>query len=138
MANNYTLFSYLLPLTPDQIIYTSSLLARMENYDPDQDDLFIADLLNENETVDFKHHAEEGRYWFHADESGDPEQLALLIHHLITTFDLPPFGFQWAHTCSKPRIDEFGGGAVWITKKGFEWLSTDSWLYEKLHSRETR
>lgn len=127
MANNYAQFSCLLPLTPEQTNYAKNLLTQMEDDDTERNHR----RTTQRRYVYFQHNAESDGYWFHSDESGDPEQLALFIHHLIEKFDLPPFGFDWAFTCSKPRIDEFGGGAVWITKEGFEWLSTSNWLYEK-------
>lgn len=69
--------------------------------------------------------------WFYTEETFNGDDLAELIHELICEFSLPPFGFEWANTCSKPRLDAFGGGAVWITKDGFEWLSTNNWLEEQ-------
>jgi hypothetical protein len=116
MANNYAQFSCLLPLTPEQTNYAKNLLTQMEDDDTERNHR----RTTQRRYVYFQHNAESDGYWFHSDESGDPEQLALFIHHLIEKFDLPPFGFDWAFTCSKPRIDEFGGGAVWITKEGFE------------------
>lgn len=120
MANNYTLFSCFLPLPEEAIQYAKSLF---EN--PPEE------LMGYHETLDFSHSTEKNGYWFFSEESGDPEQLADFIHHLVAKFDLPPYGFDWSHTCSKPRTDEFGGGAIWITKEGFEWMSTTCWLSEK-------
>lgn len=138
MANNYTSFSCFLPLTPEQTAYATELLLQMEDYNSDDPEPSIRDLMTDTECVEFAHKPQKDGYWFYTEGSGNPEQLALFIQHLIEYFNLPPFGFDWSYSCSKPRIDEFGGGAIWIAREGFEWLSTDSWLYEKLHSRETR
>ena len=40
-------------------------------------------------------------------------------------------GFEWANTCTKPRLDAFGGGAVFIRKDEVRWLNTGSWLHER-------
>lgn len=69
--------------------------------------------------------------WVHIDESGDLELLAAILayamDHMPEVEDRQ--GFQWAETCSKPRIDEFGGGACFI-RRGHDvaWLHTSSWL----------
>lgn len=66
-----------------------------------------------------------------AKDSFNPDDLSELIHELLCEFSLPPCGFEWINSCSKPELDSFGGGAVWITTKGFEWLSTNNWLEER-------
>ena len=47
-------------------------------------------------------------------------------------FDLTGrWGFVWALTCSKPRLDGFGGGAQLIdldARKSLAWLDCDHWL----------
>jgi len=41
----------------------------------------------------------------------DPEVIAMLVHRCCKeTLQNGAIGFQWAVSCSKPRIDEFGGG----------------------------
>lgn len=40
-----------------------------------------------------------------------PEAVAMLVQRCCPhTLGLSPIGFEWAVSCSKPRIDEFGGG----------------------------
>ena len=36
--------------------------------------------------------------------------------------------FEYAHSCSKPRLDAYGGGAAYITKGEIRCLSTHEWL----------
>ena len=41
------------------------------------------------------------------------------------------WGLQYANTCSKPRLDGFGGGAHVLdlaTGETVSWIDTDSWL----------
>jgi len=64
-------------------------------------------------------------------EDGDIDTVAEFLKLLITEFNLPPTGFAWSNTCSKPRVDGFGGGALWVTKDGIEHTDTSSWLWRK-------
>lgn len=43
-----------------------------------------------------------------------------------------PCCIQWADYCSKPRVDAFGGGAVFIHKGKASWWSTLGFVEEKL------
>lgn len=41
----------------------------------------------------------------------DPENVAMLIQRCcVETLAKEPIGFEWAVTCSRPRVGEFGGG----------------------------
>ena len=39
---------------------------------------------------------------------------------------------NWACTCSKPRVGEFGGGATFVTATEIEYINSGTWLYEKM------
>lgn len=39
--------------------------------------------------------------------------------------------FAWSDSCSKPRLDEFGGGASFITADAVELMSVYQWQAEK-------
>ncbi len=59
--------------------------------------------------------------WLYAEECGRPEQVAHLIQRFLRQFR--PADCWWlvyATTCSKPRIGEFGGGAVFVTAEAIE------------------
>lgn len=77
-----------------------------------------------------------GSLWLHDDGAGDVEELIEFVQHCGRTLGLTGrWGFQYANTCSKPRIDDFGGGAHVLdlaTGETVSWLSTDSWLAEIL------
>ena len=55
-----------------------------------------------------------------------------ILADVQSTFTLPPFGFEFSVSCSKPVLDEFGGGAVLLKDGEATWLSTSSWLAEQL------
>jgi hypothetical protein len=52
------------------------------------------------------------RLWIRDDVTGDPQQVILFVQRCAEAFGLNgPWGFQWANSCSRPRVNAFGGGA---------------------------
>lgn len=50
--------------------------------------------------------------WMRDDVTGDPERLIQFVKRCAAAFGLSGrWGFQCANTCSRPRVDAFGGGA---------------------------
>jgi hypothetical protein len=74
--------------------------------------------------------------WMRDDVTGDPERLILFVKRCATAFSLTGrWGFQYANTCSKPRLDGFGGGAHVLdlaTGETMDWIYTDGWLARTL------
>ena len=70
--------------------------------------------------------------WMRDDVTGDPERLIQFVKHCAVEFSLKGrWGFQYANTCSKPRLDGFGGGAHVLdlaTGETVDWIYTDGWL----------
>ena len=77
-------------------------------------------------------------WWISHDETINAAWAVLFFEYLVQKDLLKPFGFEWSNTCSKPRLDAFGGGACWITKEGTEWLSTSHWLGDKQENDDGR
>ena len=81
------------------------------------------------------HQGEDGTnyfLWFHTDESGNPEAVAYLVHLFLAKFHPDRcWSLAFAVGCDKPRIDEFGGGALFVTAKDIQWVSTYAWIEEK-------
>lgn len=73
--------------------------------------------------IDWGIQTEIGEYiWFH-DEDGAPNLfgLANLIQIFLKQFRPDSIHtFRWAETCSKPRLDAYGGGLMAITAKDME------------------
>jgi hypothetical protein len=64
-----------------------------------------------------------------AEESGDPEQVAILCQDFLRAFrPREKISFEWAYYCSKARVGEFGGGGVLISANRQCWLNTGSML----------
>ncbi len=69
--------------------------------------------------------------WMRHDVSGDPERLIQFVKRCAAAFGLTGrWGFQY-NTCSKPRLDGFGGGAHVLdlaTGETVARIYTDGWL----------
>lgn len=70
--------------------------------------------------------------WMRDDVTGDPERVIQFVRRCAEQFQLSGlWGFQYANTCSKPRLDGFGGGAHVLdlaTCETIAWTYTDGWL----------
>ncbi|MBX3547446.1 hypothetical protein, partial [Chelatococcus sp.] len=70
--------------------------------------------------------------WMRDDVTGDPERLIQFVKRCAAEFGLTGrWGFQYANTCSRPRLDGFGGGAHVLdlaTGETVDWIYTDGWL----------
>lgn len=75
----------------------------------------------------------EGEFmWMHGYEP-NLEALAGVIAELQEDLQLDsPWGFQYSNSCSKPRLDAYGGGACFIHRGEQEWFNTGRWLDEKM------
>jgi hypothetical protein len=91
-----------------------------------------ADIEDESWCFDVKEeHSGGPQIWIHS-ENGCIDEIIKLIQHLMVKFDLKePIPFSWSQTCSKPRIDGFGGGAAVVTATSVRSISTAAWLYEQ-------
>lgn len=70
--------------------------------------------------------------WLHTEDAGQPEIAAGMALAYIRKFQPAlSLSFGWADTCSKPRLDAFGGGAAFITRDGIEWTSTYKWIADQ-------
>lgn len=74
--------------------------------------------------------------WMHDNVSGDPQRVIDFVIRCAAAFNLTGrWGFQYANTCSKPRLDGFGGGAHVLdlsTGETVDWIFTDGWLDQTL------
>lgn len=70
--------------------------------------------------------------WMRDEGTGDPAQVIAFVKRCAAIFGLTGrWALQYATTCSKPRVDGFGGGAHVIdlaTGETVDWISTDGWL----------
>ncbi len=125
MADYFTHFSCALDVvTPDN----AARALELYNDTPADDDGFsLSDgfLLSLN--------GESGsQLWIYDDAGGDPERVIQFVLLCAEQFDLQGlWGFEYADTCSRPRLDAFGGGAHVIdlgARKSIGCVNTNEWL----------
>ncbi|MDZ7894727.1 MAG: hypothetical protein U5M50_07200 [Sphingobium sp.] len=72
--------------------------------------------------------------WMRDDVTGDPARLIEFVKRCASEFGLKGrWGFQYADTCSRPRINAFGGGGHVLdlaTGDTVAWTYTNGWLAE--------
>ena len=136
MADYFTHFSCLLDVaSPDKAARALALFQKLRAADQDADDPELSgfDLVRQD--------APEGsNLWILDDEHGDFEAVIRFVLRLAEDLDLSGlWGFQYSLTCSRPRIDAFGGGAHVIdlgARKSIGWTSTHEWLAAALNGED--
>ena len=127
MANNYTTFSFQVkcPSRGAANALEDYLAKAMESED---DDRWLS--LDHAE-------AEDDTVWIASEEGTDLEFLSDVLQDYLQHNDHHgSIAFTWAETCSKLRVDEFGGGAVFITHDTQVWLNTGHWLQIQEENRK--
>ena len=136
MADYFTHFSCLLDVgTPDKAARALALFQSLRETDQDAGDPEVAgfDLALQD--------APKGSIlWIHDDDHGDVEAVLRFVLCLAEELDLTGlWGFQYALTCSRPRLDAFGGGAHVIdlgARKSVGWTSSQAWLAAALNGED--
>jgi hypothetical protein len=108
MANNYVQSSSFIPFAPEQKAAAYAIIERVK-----------AEILEEfDESAEFSAAVGDGGVWFSDDgEWVNPEHLERAVFALVVELNLEGvFVCSWACTCSKKRIDEFGGGAFAVAR----------------------
>jgi hypothetical protein len=129
VADYYTHFSFAIEkLTDDERAWLRTLLAGAGD-EPTED---LARLLSDPDYVGFSWAFEDdGSLWVYSDTSGTPEDAAALVQEFLSRFRPDDvLAFEWANTCSRPRLDAYGGGAVVVTAEEQRWMSSAQWLVE--------
>ena len=78
------------------------------------------------------------KLWMRDGVTGDPLQVIMFVQRCAEVFGLTgQWGFQWANTCSQPRINAFSGGAHVLdlaTRRPLAWIHTNHWLASAIRS----
>lgn len=82
--------------------------------------------------MEVDHEHGPGALWISSDEYGEPEHVTRFVLRCAEAFDLTGlWGFTWGLSCSKPRLDAFGGGAQLIDlgkREATDWIDCKHWL----------
>lgn len=146
MANNYIQFSEALDLSSDSIVRDQQIdwINQVLNVDHDSEDLDRTKSILESNGIDtegvnlkawgqFLWKIESGTLFIYSEEYSDPYDAGLFVREFMRQFNIPGvWTLQWAETCSKPRIGEFGGGAMLVDNKNIVVKTTSQILNELL------
>jgi hypothetical protein len=81
----------------------------------------------ECEATDWEPHA----LWIHADADGNTNDVCEFVAQIGKALGLKGlWGFSWANTCNRPRVDSFGGGAAMVNLEtgASTYINTNEWL----------
>ena len=144
MADNYLQFSECLDsLTPEE---TAWLRAQLDNA-PDTDcPCFLLDFPELEEGDDycgfdyaFRDVDDGHSLCIYAEDSGDPARAAYLVQKFLKQFHPDQcWSLTYANTCSKTRVGEFGGGAVFVTVDEIRWNDCNDFVEEQRKAFERR
>ena len=117
MANNYIQSSSQLEIPKDKHAQAQAII-----------DKFIQQ-FDDDDYCGIQVELEPEGAWIYGEESFDPDQAAELVQTLLDELEIEePFVFSWAYSCSKMRLDEFGGGAC-LVRKGLPYEMIDARNY---------
>jgi len=130
MANNFQECSAQLPLQSHQIDQAIQIVSRVAD-ELEKDDCGYCGVQ-----VD----VDKDSVWFHHDDDGciNIDHLETIARALIEELEIDePFFASWTYSCSKPRVNEFGGGALAI-KRGMDtiWVDAMTCAQETLVEKE--
>ena len=136
MADYFTHFSCLIDVgSADKAARALALFQSVRAADQDADDPAFAGF-----EVSRQDAPEGSTLWIHDDEHGDVEAVIRFVLRLAEELDLIGlWGFQYALTCSRPRLDAFGGGAHVIdlgARNSIGWTSSQEWLAAALNGED--
>ena len=67
-----------------------------------------------------------------SEENGDTTAVGILLSSYLRKFAPDSFcTLRWVGDCDKPRLDAYGGGAMFITAFGVACFSTQEWLEQQ-------
>ena len=136
MADYFTHFSCLIDVgSPEKAARALALFQGLRAADQDADELDVSGF-----TLAHQDAPEGSTLWIHDDEHGDVEAVIRFVLRLAEDLDLTGlWGFQYSLTCSRPRLDAFGGGAHVIdlgARKSIGWTSTQECLAAALNGED--
>ncbi len=135
MADYYTSFSVHLPVGAGNVDAALALYAELRD-----------ELDADNETIGFEasgNDPDDGTVWlWDTSGSGDPEHVINYALRCAQALNLAGrWGFHWGNSCSRARLDGFGGGAHLLDlgrRETVDWLDTKLWLMQRTGAGEQR
>ncbi len=130
MANYYTLVSVLFPVGSAENVAPALALYQQ----------FADELEEKVGCIGFDAEAEDSPgtadLWLHSDEDADVENIIAFALRCAEAFNLQGlWGFRWCLSCSKARLDGYGGGAQLLdlgARCSLSWIDTEHWLGDQI------
>lgn len=77
--------------------------------------------------------------WFHSEYGAEIDRLAHLVRKFLRKFRPHAWwSLSYAQSCSKPRVGEFGGGAVFVTARTIKWNDSGDFVTREAKAFEQR
>jgi hypothetical protein len=137
MADNYLQFSETLDaIKPREEKWLNEQLGT----DPDTDcPVFLLDYEDRDRDdpdygfgVCFEGRGKTRRLWIYGEEHGDVGRVAHLVQKFLKRFRPDPcWSLTYATTCSKLRVGEFGGGAMFVTADEIRWQNAYDFIEQE-------
>lgn len=127
MADYFTQFSCHIDVgSADNAERALAIFTEMQGVLDDNDGLaigFEADIESDHPSI----------LWLRSEDGyGEPENVIAFVLRCAEAFDLKGrWGFVWGLSCSKPRLDGFGGGAQVLdlsARSSLGWTDCEHWL----------
>jgi hypothetical protein len=150
MADNYQLFSAELDIQSREEyeffkkIFNLDLASMFKGLDEqaknaklaelsDQFDIDFDDSDVEYKFPNFQYELSETSLWVYSEDYGDISQIGkIMISFFKKHRNNGVFYLTYSNTCSKPRIGEFGGGALFVTMHGMKHFNVDEFITQQL------
>lgn len=124
MANNYSMGSVIIPCTEK---------TRDEFLEHYKD---IPELQSETAIIENNYESDAKGVWISGDEGFDLEEAASAAQWLLKRDgSTAAVRIESALTCSKLRVDEFGGAVAIVTAENAWFMNTGSWLPDELRQQ---
>lgn len=123
MANNYLQASACLKLPEHKLKLGHELFQKIVN-----------ELETKGDNVDLQCEFDDAGIWIYGEEYVSPEQVEYIVSRVQNELELDEtFIFSYAYTCSKMRVDEFGGGAF-ACRRGYptQWCDAYSTVVSRM------
>lgn len=125
MADHYVQFSEMISDIPDEGLNWAQMILTLD-WEDEEDGKKLLEELNLANDADLdgwpnfscELRPRDNELWLHSDEGFSEDHLCWFVQRLLAKF-MPDYLFTvtLAHTCSKPRIGEFGGSFIVIFKE---------------------
>ena len=102
-------------------------LRDFSEYDPEfiEEPEFQFQFENEDEEGD----AEGSSLWVYSEDNGNIDQVCHIVRKFLKQFWPSEYwSLKFACTCSKPRVGEFSGGAVFVTADSIRWDNAEAFI----------